>query len=181
MTWKQRQHNAVADQDYPQGAPNFLKKKQQQKQIEFFSINSLSLHDNILCFLYLAPLIKFSSCITRAVDQLFYMSTELFLPCIAPTVLLFYTSWVTQGDSRLIAPRGTLSQNSEGWRRIFILQSKGPVTPAIYSIIVIIWTNLWLMGCILLIGHIYTRDWSICCNYNARNVSCNGHEIAIVE
>ena len=102
----------------------FRKKVTTNTNRNFFRINSKSLNDKILYPSYLVPLIIFSSCITRSVE-LFYVSTELFLPCKAPTIMLFYTSEVPEGDSRLIGPRGTLSQNPSGWRCIFLLQSKG--------------------------------------------------------
>ena len=46
---------------------------------------------------------------------------------------------------------------------------EGPVTPRIYSTIAITWTNLRVMGC----GHVYTCDWSNCCDHSTKNGSCN--------
>ena len=59
------------------------------------------------------------------------------------------------------------------------MRIKGPITPAIYSVIAIAWTNRWVMGCTVLSGNIHTWDRSGYCQCNARNGSpnlpCNGN------
>ena len=50
---------------------------------------------------------------------------------------------------------------------------KRPITPEIYSTIVITWTNHWVKGCTVLSGHSHTCDWSNFCDYNTRNGSHN--------
>ena len=51
--------------------------------------------------------------------------------------------------------------------------SKGPITPAIYLTIAIVWSNRCAMGYPLLSGHIHTCDCFNYCHYNARNGSRN--------